>query len=93
VMGRVIKIEMIFYSIGGWESGGTVRVACDGGADSMLQFWLKRGGDGTKHCRKMKRRQRAHLGSMGRKRDTVRWHDNIGRRRGGIGEGKGRRQC
>jgi hypothetical protein len=26
-----------------------------------------------KHCRKMKRRQRVRLGSMGRKRDTTRW--------------------
>jgi hypothetical protein len=23
------------------------------GTDSMLQFWLKGGGDGMKHCRKM----------------------------------------
>jgi hypothetical protein len=35
------------------------------GVDSMLQFWLERGGDGMKHCRKMKQRRRAHLGSMG----------------------------
>jgi hypothetical protein len=30
-------------------------VAASGGADSMLQFQLERGGDGTKHCRKLKR--------------------------------------
>jgi hypothetical protein len=48
-----------------------VRVADGGGADLMLQFQLERGGDGTKWCRKMKRRQRAHLGSMGRKRNTT----------------------
>jgi hypothetical protein len=42
-------------------------VTCCGGADSMLRFRLKRGGDGMKHCRKMKRRQRARLGSMGSK--------------------------
>jgi hypothetical protein len=28
-----------------------------GGADSMLRFRLERGGDGMKHCRKMKQRQ------------------------------------
>jgi hypothetical protein len=41
--------------------------------DSMLQFWLKRGYDRTKHCQKMKQRQRqrARLASMGRKRDTA----------------------
>jgi hypothetical protein len=31
-------------------------VACCVGVDSMLQFWLERGGDGMKHCQKMKRR-------------------------------------
>jgi hypothetical protein len=36
----------------------------------MLQFWLKMGGDGTKHCWKMKRMQQDRLVSMGRKRDT-----------------------
>jgi hypothetical protein len=45
-----------------------------------------------KHCRKLKRRQRARLGSMGRKRDTARQRGDIGRRRGGTGEGKGKRQ-
>jgi hypothetical protein len=62
-----------------------------GGADSILQFRLERRGDGTKRCRKMKQRQRSHLGSMGRKRDMTRWHDDVGRTRGGTGEGKGRR--
>jgi hypothetical protein len=38
-------------------------------ADSMLQFWLKRGGDGTKHYQKMKQRQQARLISMRRKRE------------------------
>jgi hypothetical protein len=42
------------------------------GADSMFRFWLERGGDGMKCCRKKKRMQRARLGSMGRKRDTSR---------------------
>jgi hypothetical protein len=67
-------------------------VACCGGADSMLQFQLEMGGDGMKHCQKMKRRQRARLGSMGRKRDTVWERDDISRRRGGIGKGKRRRR-
>jgi hypothetical protein len=56
VVWRVFNVEMIFYSSGGWELGGPERVACGGGADSVLQFQLKRGGDGTKRCRKMKQR-------------------------------------
>jgi hypothetical protein len=79
------------YSSGGWESGGPGRVTCCSSAASMVQFWLKRGGDGMKLCRKMKRRQQVHLGSMGRKRDMVRWCGNVGRRRGGTGAGKWRR--
>jgi hypothetical protein len=63
-----------------------------GGTDSMLRFQLERGGDGSKRYQKMKRRQRARLGSMGRKRDTTRWRDDVGQRRGGVGEGKRRRQ-
>jgi hypothetical protein len=35
---------------GGWESSCLGRVAGDGGVDSMLQFWLKRGGDKMKYC-------------------------------------------
>jgi hypothetical protein len=68
-------------------------VAGGSGANSMLWFWLERGGDRTKHCRKMKQRQQARLVSMGRKRDTVRWCGDVGRRRGGTGKGKGRRRC
>jgi hypothetical protein len=66
-------------------------VAYDGGADSIFQFWLKRGGDGIKYYRKMKRRQRAHLGSMGRKRDMTQWCDEVGQWRGDTEEGKGRK--
>jgi hypothetical protein len=62
------------------------RVAGGGGTDSMLQFWLERGGDG------MKQMQRARLGSMRRKCDTTQRHDNVDRRRGGTGEEKGRRR-
>jgi hypothetical protein len=69
-----------------------VRVADGGGADLMLQFQLERGGDGTKWCRKMKRRQRAHLGSMGRKRNTMRWRGDVAQRRGVTREEKVRRR-
>jgi hypothetical protein len=63
-------------------------VADDGGTNSMLQFRLERGGDRTKHYRKMKRRQRAHLGSIGRKRDRTRQRGDVDQRRGGTVEGK-----
>jgi hypothetical protein len=43
-------------------------MAGGGGADSMLRCRLERGGDRTKHCRKMKQRQQACLCSIGRKR-------------------------
>jgi hypothetical protein len=33
-----------------WESDGPRMMASDGGADSMLQFWLERGDDMMKHC-------------------------------------------
>jgi hypothetical protein len=49
MMERVINVEIIFYSSGGWKSGCLRRVVSGGGADSMLRFCLKRGGDGTKH--------------------------------------------
>jgi hypothetical protein len=35
-------------------SGGPGRVADSSGADSMLRFWLERGGNETNHCQKMK---------------------------------------
>jgi hypothetical protein len=59
----------------------------------MLQFRLERRGDRTKRCREIKWRQRAHLDSMGRKRDPARRRDNVGRRRDDTGEGKGMRRC
>jgi hypothetical protein len=37
----------------------------------MIQFQLEMGGDEMKHCRKMKRRQRARPGSIGREHDTA----------------------
>jgi hypothetical protein len=68
---------------------GPERVADAGGADFMFQFQLERRGDGKKRYRKMKRRQRAHLSSMRRKRVTARRRDDVGRRRGSTGKGKG----
>jgi hypothetical protein len=63
-------------------------VADGGGADSMLRFQIERGGDGTKRCQKIKRRQRAHLSYMERKRDTARRHGDICQMKGGTREGK-----
>jgi hypothetical protein len=72
VVGRVDMIEMtFFYSSGGWESGCPRRAAGGGGVDSMLRFQLERGDNGTKCCQKMKRGQRARLGSMKRKCDMT----------------------
>jgi hypothetical protein len=53
-------------------------VTGDGSTNSMLRFHLERGGDRMKHYQKIKRRQRAHLYSMGRKRDMARQRDDIG---------------
>jgi hypothetical protein len=61
------------------------------GADLMLQFWFEKGGNKTKCCHKMKRMQRACLGSMGRKCDRAWRRGDIDKRRGNIGEEKGRR--
>jgi hypothetical protein len=88
-----LRLRWPSYSSEEWESGHPGRVAGGGGADSMLQYWLERGGDGMKHYWKMKQRQRARLGYMGRKCDMAWWHHNVRRRRGGNGEGKGRRWC
>jgi hypothetical protein len=64
-------------------------VAGGGGANSILHFQLEMRGDGTKRSQKMKQSQRAHVGSMGSKRDTACRHGDVGRRRGSTGEGKG----
>jgi hypothetical protein len=51
VMGRVVKVEIIFFiAVVGEKSGGLGRVAYGGGVNLILQFRLKRGGDETKHC-------------------------------------------
>jgi hypothetical protein len=57
VVERVTKIEMTFFiTVEGDKSGDSCRVADGGGVDSMLQFQLKRGGNGMKRCQKMKQR-------------------------------------
>jgi hypothetical protein len=89
--GEWTKLRWSFYNNGWWKSGGLRKAAYGGGVYSMFQFQLERGADGTKRCRKMKQRQRARLGSMERKRDPAWWCDDVGRRRGDTGEGKGRR--
>jgi hypothetical protein len=83
----VAKVDMTFLLQ--WRVGV---MRSEEGVDSMLQFWLERGGDGMKCCQKIKWRQRTHLGSMGRKRDMVQRRGDIGRRRGITEEGKGRRR-
>jgi hypothetical protein len=72
--------------------GGPGRVVGGGGIDSMIWFQLEREGDGTKSCQKMKRRQRTDLDSMGRKHEMAQRRGNVDRRRGGTGEGRGRRR-
>jgi hypothetical protein len=57
VIGRVVKVEMTFYSSRGWELGGSGMVDYGGGVNSMLQFYLERRDDGMKRCWKMKRKQ------------------------------------
>jgi hypothetical protein len=89
--GEWSRLRWSFYSSWGWELSGLKRVTCYGGADSMLWFRLGRRAVGMKHYWKIKWRQRTRLDSMVRKRDTVQWRDDVGRRRGGTGEGKGRR--
>jgi hypothetical protein len=75
-----------------WESNCQGKVVDDSGIDLILRFQLERGCDGMKRCRKIKQMQRARLDSIGMKRDTVRWRDDVGWRRADTGDGKGRRQ-
>jgi hypothetical protein len=67
---------------------GVRRVASSGDVDSMIRFQLKRGGVMMKHYRKIKQRQRAHLGSMRRKCDMTQQHGDVGWSRDDIGEGQ-----
>jgi hypothetical protein len=64
------RLRWHFYSSRGWELDDPGRMTGGGGTDSMLQFQLERKGDGMKHCRNMKWKQQARLGSMERKA----WH-------------------
>jgi hypothetical protein len=63
-------------------------VTGDDDVDSMFQFRLKRRDDETERCRKLQRRQRALLSSMGRKCDMARRHVDVDRMRGGNLEEK-----
>jgi hypothetical protein len=83
--GEWLKLRWPFNSSGGWEADGPERVIGGDGADSMLRFQLKRGGDRKKCCRKMKRRQRAHFDSMGKKYDMA-WRRRPEERRHRGGE-------
>jgi hypothetical protein len=89
VVGRAVKVEIcFFYSSGAWESNSLGSVADGGGADSMPRFWLEKGGDGTKCCRKMKWRQRSHFDFMRMNHDMARLRDDINRRRCGTRDEK-----
>jgi hypothetical protein len=66
------RLRWHFYSSRRWELGDPGRITGGGGTDSMLQFQLERKGDGMKHCRNMKWKQQARLGSMEKRHDTVR---------------------
>jgi hypothetical protein len=90
--GEWSRLRWSFYSSEVWGSSSLGRIVWGSGVDSMLQFWLEKGGDRKKRCRKMMRRQRAHLGSMRRKRDTAWLRDDVDRRRGDTGDGNGRRR-
>jgi hypothetical protein len=68
-------------------------MASSGGVDLMLKFRFERGGDGTKYCRKMKRRHQAHLGSMGMKHYMIQRCGDVDQRRNDTGDGKGMRRC
>jgi hypothetical protein len=93
VVERASNVEMAFYNSGGWESSNLRWVADSGGADSILRFCLEGEGDGMKRCRRIKRRQRACLGSMGRKCYTTQWHGDVSRRKDSTGEGEWMRRC
>jgi hypothetical protein len=66
-------------------------VVGSGDANSMLRFRLVREDDMMKCYWKMKQSQQAHHDSMGMKRDTAQWCDDVGWMKGDTVEGKGRR--
>jgi hypothetical protein len=71
--GEWLRLRWHFYSSEGWKSDCLRRVADSDGVDLMFWFRLEMGGNEMKYYRKMKWMQRAHLASMGRKRDTAWW--------------------
>jgi hypothetical protein len=90
--GKWPRLRWTFYNYRGWESSGLGRLVGGGGADSIFWFWLEMGGNRTKRYQKMMRRKRARIGSMGMKCDTTWLCGNVGQRRCGTKEGKGRRR-
>jgi hypothetical protein len=76
-----------FYSNRVWELDGTGRVGDDGGVNSILWFWLERGGDRRNVIERWSR-PRARFGSMRRKRAMMWWNGDVGQRRGTTREGK-----
>jgi hypothetical protein len=79
----------------GWVVGRVTKVVGVGlSGESGRQWWCRfnasvlfwEEGGGMKHCQKMKQRQWARLGPMGRKSNTVRRCGDVGRRRGGTRE-------
>jgi hypothetical protein len=88
VVRKIVNIEITFLYQWRVEVELFRSVAYGGDADLILQFQLEMGDNVMKHCRKIKQRHRAHLDSIERKRDTARRCDDVGRRRGSIGEGK-----
>jgi hypothetical protein len=70
---------------GGWSTA-VVQI-------QYFSFNLKKEGGEMRHCQKMKRTQRARLGSMRRKCDMTQWCIDVDQRRGGTGEGKRRKRC
>jgi hypothetical protein len=71
MVGRVTNVEMTFLQQ--WRVG--VRLSKEGGRRQWCRFnalvLAQEGGGVTKYCWKIKWRQQAHQGSMGRQRDTV----------------------
>jgi hypothetical protein len=88
VMETMTNVEIIFLYQWRVKVGLFRSVAYGGDADLILLFQLEMGDNVMKHCRKMKQGHRAHLDSIERKRDTARRCDDVGWRRGSIGEEK-----
>jgi hypothetical protein len=81
----------IFYSIGGCEPCDPERLAGNGGANSMLRFWLEKRGDEMKRCQKIWNGDREFILVLWE--GNVTWCGDVDQRRGSNREEKGRRQC